>query len=158
MFFGSQFYSSLYTCTFCIFGGFCRLFSFFPPSSPFWSFYFSPRSEFLLPLLTPIVNCPPLISSPTHPHRGFSLFVTILNLFVRHKVNQLSICGANWCEHLWTHHRLIDGFGNSWLVLANRQTAYLLQIIRIWWIFQWLNQKNTSKRGKKMLKSVTKIS
>ena len=77
---------------------------------------------------------------------------------VWHKVNQFSICGANWCEHLWTHHRLIDGVSHSWLVLSNRQTAYLLQITRIWWIFQWLNQKSKSKRVKKMQKSLTKIS
>ena len=67
-------------------------------------------------------------------------------------------------EHLRIHHRSIDGIFFSRLALGNRQTADLLRIIHVWLIFQWLNQKNISKRrqenakgDKKFLVSAQKI-
>ena len=77
-------------------------------------------------------------------------------LWVWHKANQISICGANWCKYSWTHHRVIDGLHYSWLVLGKTLTTYPWHIIHICLIFQWPNKNNRPKRRQENAKKCDK--
>ena len=76
--------------------------------------------------------------------------------YLRHKANQISISGANWCKYSWTHHRVIDGLHYPWLVLSKTLTTYPWHIIYICLIFQWPNEKNRPKRRQENAKKCDK--
>ena len=88
--------------------------------------------------------------------RDMSKNVSWLGNELRHKANQISICGANWCKYSWTHHRVIDGLHYSWLVLGKTLTTYPWHIIHICLIFQWPNKKNRPKRRQENAKKCDK--
>ena len=98
-----------------------------------------------------------------HDQTDFKAYLLIHSCFnilrlnvLRHKANQISICGANWCKYSWTHHRVIDGLHYSWLVLGKTLTTYPWHIIHICLIFQWPNKKNRPKRRQENAKKCDK--